>query len=87
MYFMPLLSVFCKANSQIQYYVFYPDVDHHLSICEKVIQEQGKGDQTIMHCIFLGAAGVGKSCLMKCLLSDKVDIASRTSTQIAGKSV
>ena len=65
----------------------FTDVDHYLSICEKIIQEQGKGDQTIMHCIFLGAAGVGKSTLMKRLLGEKVDIASRTSTQIAEKSV
>ena len=40
-----------------------------------------------MHCIFLGAAGVGKSCLMKRLLGEKVDITHRTSTQIAEKSV
>ena len=44
-------------------------------------------NQTIMHCIFLGTAGVGKSCLMKRLLGDKVDITHRTSTQIAEKSV
>ena len=65
----------------------YPDVDHYLSICERVIQEQGETNQTIMHCIFLGAAGVGKSCLMKRLLGEKVDITHRTSTQIAEKSV
>ena len=40
-----------------------------------------------MHCVFLGAAGVGKSCLMKRLLGKKVDITHRTSTQIAEKSV
>ena len=40
-----------------------------------------------MHCIFLGAAGVGKSSLMKRLLGEKVDIAHRTSTKIAEKSV
>ena len=43
--------------------------------------------QTIMHCIFLGTAGVGKSCLMKRLLGEKVDVTHRTSTQIADKSV
>ena len=40
-----------------------------------------------MHCIFLGAAGVGKSCLMKRLLGEKVHITHRTSTQIVEKSV
>ena len=43
-------------------------------------------DQTIMHCIFLGAAGVGKSSLMKRLLRQRLD-PNRTSTQIAEKSV
>ena len=43
-------------------------------------------DQTSMHCIFLGAAGVGKSSLMKRLLRMKLD-PTRTSTQIAEKSV
>ena len=68
-------------------YVFYPGVDHYLSIYKRIIQEQGETNQTIMHCIFLGAAGVGKSCLMKRLLGEKVDIEDRTSTQIAEKSV
>ena len=40
-----------------------------------------------MHCIFLGAAGVGKSCLMKRLLGETVVITDRTSTPIAEKSV
>ena len=40
-----------------------------------------------MHCIFLGAAGVGKSCLMKRLLGEKVDITNRISTELAEKSV
>ena len=62
------------------------DIDHYLSICEQVIHEHGKMDQTIMHCIFLGAAGVGKSSLMKRLLRLKLD-PNRTSTQIAEKSV
>jgi len=65
----------------------YPDVDHYLSICEKVIQEQGEMNQTIMHCMFLGDAGVGKSTLMKRLLGKEVNIEDRTSTQIAEKSV
>ena len=65
----------------------YPDVDHYLSICEKVIQEQGEMNQTIMHCMLLGAAGVGKSTLMKRLLGKEVNIEDRTSTQIAQKSV
>ena len=62
----------------------YPDVDHYLSICEKVIQEQGEMNQTIMHCMFLG---VGKSTLMKRLLGKEVNSEDRTSTQIAEKSV
>ena len=65
---------------------FLVDVDHYLSICEQVIHEHGEMDQTIMHCIFLGAAGVGKSSLMKRLLRLKLD-ANRTSTQIAEKSM
>ena len=64
----------------------YLDVDHYLSICEKVIQEQGEMNQTIMHCMFLGAAGVGESTLMKRLLGKEVNIEDRTSTQIAEKS-
>ena len=65
---------------------FLVDVDHYLSICKQVIHEHGEMDQTIMHCIFLGAAGVGKSSLMKRLLRLKLD-ANRTSTQIAEKSM
>ena len=65
---------------------FLIDVDHYLSICEQVIREHGEMDQTIMHCIFLGAAGVGKSSLMKRLLGLKLD-PIRTSTQVAEKSV
>ena len=67
--------------------LFYPDVDYYLSICEKVIQKHGEKDQIIMHCIFLGAAGVGKSCLKKRLLGEEVDITTRTSTEIAEKSI
>ena len=51
------------------------------------MQEHGEGDQTIMQCIFLGAAAVGKSTVLKRLLCEKVDIASQTGTQIAEKSV
>ena len=65
---------------------FLVDVDRYLSICEQVIHEHGEMDQTIMHCIFLGAAGVGKSSLMKRLLRLKLD-PNRRSTQIAEKSV
>ena len=69
-------------------YTFYPDVvDHYLSIYEKVIQEQGQKEQTIIHCIFLGAAGAGKSCLLKRLLGEKVALKNRTSTEIAEKSI
>ena len=66
--------------------LFLVDVDHYLSICEQVIHEHGEMDQTIMHCVFLGAAGVGKSSLMKRLLHLKLD-PNRTSTQIAEKSM
>ena len=69
-------------------YAFYPDVvDHYLSIYEKVIQKRGQKEQTIIHCIFLGAAGAGKSCLLKRLLGEEVVLKNRTSTQIAEKSV
>ena len=65
---------------------FYSDVDDYLSICEQVIHKYGEMDQTIMHCIFLGAAGVGKSSLMKRLLNMKLG-PNRTSTTLAEKSV
>ena len=65
---------------------FLVDVDHYLSICEQVIHKHGEMNQTIMHCVFLGAAGVGKSSLMKRLLRLKLD-PNRTSTQIAEKSM
>ena len=48
--------------------------------------EYGKMDQTILHCIFVGPPGVGKSSLLKCLLRTKLD-PIRTSTQVAEKSV
>ena len=60
--------------------------DHMLSICEQVMREYGKTDQTIMHCIFLGPPGVGKSTLLKRLLRMKLD-STRTSTPLAEKSV
>ena len=50
------------------------------------MRESGSMDQTIMHCIFVGPAGVGKSSLLKRLLRMKLD-PKRTSTQIAEKSV
>ena len=60
--------------------------DYYLSICEQVMRESGAMDQTIMHCIFVGPAGVGKSSLLKRLLRMKLD-PKRISTQIAEKSV
>ena len=65
---------------------FLIEVHDYLSICEQEIREHGEMDQTIMHCIFLGAAGVGKSSLMKRLLGLELD-PIRTSTQIAENSV
>ena len=50
------------------------------------MRESGSMDQTIMHCIFVGPAGVGKSSLLKRLLRMKLD-SKRSSTQIAEKSV
>ena len=44
--------------------------------------ESGVTDQTIMHCIFVGPAGVGKSTLLKRLLRMKLD-QTRTSTPVA----
>ena len=66
-------------------YAFYAD-DYYLSICECVMREHGAMDQTIMHCIFVGPAGAGKSSLLKRLLCMKLD-PKRTSTQLAEKSV
>ena len=65
---------------------FNADVDHYLSICEQVMLESGTMDQTIMHCIFVGPAGVGKSSLLKRLLRMKLN-QTRTSTQTAERSV
>ena len=48
--------------------------------------ECGKMNQTIMHCIFVGPPGVGKSSLLKRLLRMKLD-PNHTSTQVAEKSV
>ena len=50
------------------------------------MRESGKMDQTIMHCIFVGPPGVGKSSLLKRLLHMKLD-PIRTSTQVVEKSV
>ena len=50
------------------------------------MHESGAMDQIIMHCIFVGPAGVGKSSLLRRLLRMKLD-PKRTSTQAAEKSV
>ena len=50
------------------------------------MRESGKMDHTIMHCIFVGPPGVGKSSLLKRLLRMKLD-PNRTSTQVVEKSV
>jgi len=50
------------------------------------MREYGKMNQTIMHCIFMGLPGVGKSSLLKRLLRIKLD-PNRTSTQVVDKSV
>ena len=73
------------VSSNILYAFIDPD-DQYLSICEQVMREYGKMDQTIMHCIFVGPPGVGKSSLLKRLLRMKLD-PNRTSTQAAEKSV
>ena len=59
---------------------------HYLSICKQVMEEHGTMDQTIMHCIFVGPAGVGKSSLLKRLLHKKLN-PERCSTQLSEKSV
>ena len=50
------------------------------------MRESGSMDQTIMHCIFVGPAGVGKSSLLRRLLRIKLD-QKRTSTQALENSV
>ena len=50
------------------------------------MREYGNMGQTIMHCIFVGPAGVGKTSLLKRLLHMKLD-PNRTSTQAVEKSV
>ena len=60
--------------------------DDYISVCEQVMQEYGEMEQTIMHCIFVGPPGVGKSSLLKRLLGMKLDL-NRTSTQAVEKSV
>ena len=79
--FLVVVVVFFTSNVCC----FYTD-DYYISICEQVMRESGAMDQTIMHCIFVGPAGVGKSSLLKRLLRMKLD-PKRTSTQIAEKSV
>ena len=70
---------------QVHNYAFCTD-DYYLSICEQVMRESGAMDQIIMHCIFVGPAGVGKSSLLRRLLRMKLD-PKRCSTQAAEKSV
>jgi len=65
--------------------MLYTD-DYYLSICEQVMRESGAMDQIIMHCIFVGPAGAGKSSLLRRLLRMKLD-PERCSTQAAEKSV
>ena len=50
------------------------------------MRESGTMNQTVMHCIFVGPAGVGKSSLLKRLLRKKL-VSKRTSTQAAEKSL
>jgi len=50
------------------------------------MRERGKRHLTIMHCIFMGPAGVGKSSLMRRLLGKKFD-PRHTSTGVVEKSV
>ena len=64
----------------------YKSEDHYLSVCEQVMRGYGQMDQTVMHCIFVGPAGVGKSSLMNRLLHKKLH-PKRTSTQVAEKTV
>ena len=66
--------------------VFIYADDYYLSVCEQAIRESGATDQTIMHCIFVGPAGVGKSTLLKRLLRMKLD-QTRTSTPVAEASL
>ena len=63
----------------------YKSEDHYLSICEQVMCGYGQMDQTVVHCIFVGPAGVGKSSLMNRLLHKQLQ--ERTSTPVAEKSV
>ena len=65
--------------------LFYAD-DYYLRLCKQAMRESGVTDQTIMHCIFVGPAGVGKSTLLKRLLRIRLD-QTRTSTQLAENSV
>ena len=60
--------------------------DQYISISKQVIEEHETMDQTIMHCIFVGPAGVGKSSLLKRLLHQKLN-PERCSTQLSENSV
>ena len=60
--------------------------DQYISISKQVMEEHRTMDQTIMHCIFVGPAGVGKSSLLKRLLHQKLN-PERCSTQLSEKSV
>ena len=64
----------------------YKSENDYLSICEQVTRGYGQMDQTVMHCIFVGPAGVGKSSLMNRLLHKQLH-PKRTSTQVAEKTV
>ena len=75
-----------KSTSGSKRHLLQTRDDYYLSICEQVMRESGSMDHTIMHCIFVGPAGVGKSSLLKRLLRMKLD-PKRTSTQIAEQSV
>ena len=75
----------CSTIVNFQCILFYAD-DYYLSVCEQAMRESGKTDQTIMHCLFVGPPGVGKSTLLKRLLRMKLD-PIRTSTLLAEKSV
>ena len=65
--------------------LFYAD-DYYLRLCKQAMRESEVTEQTIMHCIFVGPAGVGKSSLMKRLLRMKLD-QRRISTPLAENSV
>ena len=67
--------------------MYFHSADQYLSICEQVLREYGAINQTIMHCIFVGPPGVGKSSLLKRLLRMKLDPTKCISTQAVEKSL